>query len=401
MKDREIAEFVGGELSGNGDVELSSVADINLAQSGQISFLEKAGDTIETSASCVLVPRGSTYAGTSTLIKVANPKLAFAQVASLLHPAKIRDPEIHPTAVISKTATLSQNVFVGAFVCVGDASTVGDGTQLRAGAKIGDNVTVGANCVLHPNVFIEDGCTVGDNVILHPGVVIGADGFGYVKDAPTTPSPHHPATTPSPEAGATPPKTGGELNPATPPKTGGESASAPLLKPGGELNPATPPQAGGEYIKFPQIGTVVIEDDVEIGPNTCVDRGALGETRIGAGTKIDNLVQVGHNVQIGKRCVIAAQTGISGSTVIEDDCVIGGQVGFGDHAHVKSGAIIGSQAGVLPGKIVRPGVWWGTPIQPLEEYKRQNAHVKGLERLKTQVKELKARLDETSPDKNA
>jgi UDP-3-O-[3-hydroxymyristoyl] glucosamine N-acyltransferase len=133
----------------------------------------------------------------------------------------------------------------------------------------------------------------------------------------------------------------------------------------------------------------VIEDNFEIGANTCVDRGALGETRIGEGTKIDNLVQVGHNVRIGKRCVIAAQTGISGSTVIEDDCVIGGQVGFGDHARVKSGAVIGSQAGVLPGKIVRPGVWWGTPIQPLEEYKRQNAHLKSIGRMKAEIKDLK------------
>jgi UDP-3-O-[3-hydroxymyristoyl] glucosamine N-acyltransferase len=144
---------------------------------------------------------------------------------------------------------------------------------------------------------------------------------------------------------------------------------------------------------------VVIEDNVEIGANTCVDRGALGETRIGSGTKIDNLVQVGHNVRIGKRCVIAAQTGISGSTVIEDDCVIGGQVGFGDHALVKSGAVIGSQAGILPGKIVRPGVWWGTPIQPLDEFKRQNAHMKGLARLKDEVKELKRRIGGL-PDKD-
>ncbi|MEO7674248.1 MAG: UDP-3-O-(3-hydroxymyristoyl)glucosamine N-acyltransferase, partial [Pyrinomonadaceae bacterium] len=164
------------------------------------------------------------------------------------------------------------------------------------------------------------------------GVVIGADGFGYVRDAT------------------------------------------------------------GTYNKFPQIGTVLIEDNVEIGANSCVDRGALGVTRIGEGTKIDNLVQVGHNVDIGKRCVIAAQTGISGSVVIEDDCVVGGQVGFGDHARVQSGAIIGSQAGVLPGKIVRPGVWWGTPIQPLDEYKRQNAHVKGIDRLKEEIKEMKRQI---------
>ena len=162
--------------------------------------------------------------------------------------------------------------------------------NLRAGAKVGDDVKIGENCVLHPNVFVEDNSQIGNNVILHSGVVIGADGFGYVRDG-----------------------------------------------------------ANG-YVKFPQIGTVIIEDDCEIGAHTCIDRGALGETRIGEGTKIDNLVQIAHNVQIGKRVVIASQTGISGSTIIEDDCVIGGQVGMGDHATVKSGAIIGSQAGVLPEK---------------------------------------------------
>ena len=149
----------------------------------------------------------------------------------------------------------------------------------------------------------------------------------------------------------------------------------------------------GVYHQFPQVGTVVIEDNVEIGANSCIDRGALGETRIGEGTKIDNLVQVGHNVNIGKHCVIAAQTGISGSVTIEDGCVIGGQVGFGDHVTVQSGAVIGSQAGILPGKIVRPGVWWGTPIQPLDEYKRQNAHIKSLERMKAELKEIKRKLD--------
>jgi UDP-3-O-[3-hydroxymyristoyl] glucosamine N-acyltransferase len=187
-------------------------------------------------------------------------------------------------------------------------------------------------------VFIEDGMTIGNRVILHAGVVIGTDGFGYVR---------------------------------------------------GDMG----------YHKFPQIGTVVIEDDVELGANTTVDRGALGRTRIGKGTKLDNMVHVGHNCDIGERVVIAAQTGISGSVTIEDDCVIGGQVGFGDHIHVQSGAVIGSKAGVLPGKIVRPGVWWGIPIQPLDQYKRLNAHLsrvpsmrEELKALSDQVKELKQRL---------
>jgi UDP-3-O-[3-hydroxymyristoyl] glucosamine N-acyltransferase len=336
MKAREIAEFVGGDLHGDGDVEITSVADLSRAEFGQISFLEKdPSEETSLNASCLIVPVGFDVAGLSqtSLVEVSNPKLAFARVAAELHPRKQRRAGRHSSAVISETASIGDDVFIGAFVCVGDDSTIGAGTHLRAGAKIGDGVTIGRNCVLHPNVFVEDGCTVGDNVILHSGVVIGTDGFGFVRDE------------------------------------------------------------NGTYHKFPQIGTVVIENDVEIGANTCIDRAALGETRIGEGTKIDNLVQVGHNVQIGKRCVIAAETGISGSTVIEDDCVIGGQVGFGDHARVKSGAVIGSQAGVLPGKIVRPGVWWGTPIQPLEEYKRQNAHVKGLERLKAEVKELRRKLE--------
>jgi len=358
MKVREIAELVGGELRGDGDAEIVSISDFSTAGPDQIVFIEKLNYELATDASCLIVPRGFdplTFPN-KNLVIVTSPKLAFARIGGVLHPTKYRTAEIHSTAVVSDTATLGDEVFIGAFTCVGDESVIGDGTHIRAGAKVGDGVKVGRNCVLHPNVFIEDGCSIGDNVVLHAGVVIGADGFGYVKDE----SP----TTVSSEADA------------------------------------TPPPAGGELIKFPQIGTVVIEDSVEIGANTCVDRGALGETRIGEGTKIDNLVQVGHNVRIGKRCVIAAQTGISGSTVIEDDCVIGGQVGFGDHALVKSGAIIGSQAGVLPGKIVRPGVWWGTPIQPLDEYKRQNAHVKGVGRLKEEVKNLRERVTslESKPD---
>jgi UDP-3-O-[3-hydroxymyristoyl] glucosamine N-acyltransferase len=175
--------------------------------------------------------------------------------------------------------------------------------------------------------------TIGDRVILHAGVVIGADGFGYVRD----------------DMG---------------------------------------------YHKFPQIGTVVIEDDVELGANTTVDRGALGRTRIGPGTKLDNMVHVGHNCDIGERVVIAAQTGISGSVTIEDDCVIGGQVGFGDHIRVQKGAVIGSKAGVLPGKIVRPGVWWGIPIQPLDEYKRLNAHLSRVPAMRDELKQLRDRVKE-------
>lgn len=332
----ELAAHVGGEIVGDSEIKIFRVADLESAKNGEIAFVEDAKffeAAKKSSASCLIVPLNAEIEFARAMIQVKQPKLAFAQIAALLHPPKRRPPEIHSSAIIAESAEIGSNVFIGAFVCVGENSTVGDKTQIRAGAKIGGNVNVGKNCTIHSNVFLEDNVAIGDNVILHAGVVIGADGFGYVR------APHG-------------------------------------------------------YVKFPQIGTVVIEDDVEIGANSCVDRAALGETRIGKGTKIDNLVQIAHNVLIGERVVIASQTGISGSTVIESDAVIGGQVGFGDHARVLSGAIIGSKAGVLPGKIVRPGVWWGVPVQPLDEYKRQNAHVKALPRLREEVKELRERIAE-------
>ena len=327
MKIRDIARFLRGELTGDGDVEISGIADVARAATGQIAFTTDAEAVVVSGASCLLVPNSFSGVSDVPYIRTANPKFDFAAIAQILHPPKILDAEIHESAVIAVSAKIGSDVFIGAYTYIGNNSEIGNNTDLLAGARVGDNVKIGVGCVLHPNVVIEEGCMIGDRVTLHAGVVIGADGFGYVR-------------------------------------------------------------GDDRHVKFPQIGTVVIENDVEIGANTCIDRGSLSETRIGEGTKIDNLVQIAHNVQIGKRVIIAAQTGISGSTVIEDDCVIGGQVGIGDHARILSGAIIGSQAGVLPGKIVRAGVWWGTPVQPLNEYKRQNAMVKGLDRLRSEVKRL-------------
>ena len=329
----ELATHVGGRLFGDGNISIKRVASLDSAGEGDIAYVEEErlfAAAADSRASCLITPFG-TNVNVPCRIEVKNPKLAFALIAEVLHPPKQRRPEIHHTAVLSSGANIGADVFLGAFVCLGENSTVGDRTQIRAGAKIGDNVRIGSDCVIHPNVFLEDGVTIGSGVIIHAGVVIGADGFGYVR---------------------------------------------------GEMG----------YHKFPQIGTVVIEDDVELGANTCVDRGALGRTRIGRGTKIDNMVHVGHNCDIGERVVIAAQTGISGSVIIEDDCVIGGQVGFGDHIRVLSGAIIGSKAGILPGKIVRPGVWWGIPIQPLDEYKRLNAHIRRLPHVRQELKELTERV---------
>ncbi|MEZ5344566.1 MAG: UDP-3-O-(3-hydroxymyristoyl)glucosamine N-acyltransferase [Pyrinomonadaceae bacterium] len=336
MKTKEIAKLLEGQLIGDEEIEISKISSLERSQNGDLSFLERSSKgTIPENigASCLLVDENFEGSVSSAIIKLKNPKLAFAKIAEILHPPKIRGPEIHKTAVIAENAVIGKDVFIGACCCIGERSEIGDGTQIEAGVKIGDDVKIGTGCSIRQNVFIEDNSVIGDRVILHAGVVVGAEGFGFVR---------------------------------------GEK----------------------RYIKFPQIGNVVIENEVEIGANTCVDRGALGETRIGEGSKIDNLVQIAHNVNIGKRVVIAAQTGISGSVLIEDDCVIGGQVGFGDHSTVKSGAVIGSQAGILPGKIVREGVWWGTPVQPLEDMKRQNAYVKSLPRLKKQIKEIEKLIKE-------
>ena len=331
MRTREIAEFLSAELLGDGNVEITGVAALATATGAEIAFVEKADVEISSAAACLIVPINFAAKTTSPQIRVKDPRLAFSIVAKKLKKYERRYfGKEH--SIIAETADV-RTVEIGAFVTVGDNSFIGEGCELGDGVRIGKNVIIKKFTVLHPNCVIYDNVQIGSHCVVHAGTVIGAEGFGYVRDE------------------------------------------------------------NGEYHQFPQIGKVVIEDNVEIGANSCIDRGALGETRIGEGTKIDNLVQIAHNVQIGKRVVIAAQTGISGSTVIEDDCVIGGQVGMGDHARVQSGAIIGSQAGILPGKIVRPGVWWGTPVQPLDEYKRQNAHVKGLERLKAEVKELRKKLD--------
>lgn len=330
----QISAIVGGiSIVGDAKTEIFRAADLENARAGEISFVEKAeaAEIAKNSeSSCLFVPENFDAPLACSFIRVKNPKLAFAKAARELH-SFYRRAGVHESAIIADDSDV-RAAFVGAFVVIGANTSIGEGAQIFDGVKIGKNISIGKDTIVHPNCVIYDDVSIGSDCVIHAGTIIGADGFGYVRD--------------------------------------GENG----------------------YVKFPQIGTVVIEDDVEIGANTCVDRGALGETFIGRGTKIDNLVQIAHNVRIGRRVVIAAQTGISGSTIIEDDCVIGGQVGIGDHARVLSGAVVGSQAGILPGKIVRAGVWWGTPVQPLDEYKRQNARLKGIARIKDEVKELKKQI---------
>jgi UDP-3-O-[3-hydroxymyristoyl] glucosamine N-acyltransferase len=333
----ELAELVGGLVIGQGTTLIERIANLDKAGDHEIAYVdnEKFFETARNSkASCLIVPSDLKVEFKSpAIIQVSQPKLAFALIGAALHPPKHRDAAIHPTACIAETADIALTAYVGAHVCVGDFSRIGSSTRIEAGVVVGDNVVIGSGCVINPNVVLYDGVSLGNNVILHAAVCIGADGFGYVRD-----------------------------------------------------------RMG--YHKFPQIGTVVIEDDVELGAHTCVDRAALGRTRIGRGTKLDNMVHVGHNCDIGERVVIAAQTGISGSVVIEDDAVIGGQVGFGDHTRVQKGAVIGSKAGILPGKIVRPGIWWGIPVQPLDEYKRLNAHLGRLPKMREELTELRRRVKE-------
>jgi UDP-3-O-[3-hydroxymyristoyl] glucosamine N-acyltransferase len=348
MTTTDLSLHVGGRLLGDGSIHIERVANLDTAGTGEIAYVEQEkffSAATSSQASCLIVPREfvESFKGRiierefgPALIEVAKPKLAFALIAELLHPQKRREPYVHPTAVIAEGADIDLTVYIGPHVSIGAGTRIAAGTRIEAGVVIGENVRVGRDCILHPDVVIYDEIAIGDRVVLHSGVCIGADGFGYVRDDNET--------------------------------------------------------AG--YHKFPQRGTVVIEDDVELGAHTCVDRAAFGQTRIGRGTKIDNLVHVGHNCDIGERVVIAAQTGISGSVIIEDDVVIGGQVGFGDHIRVQSGAVIGSKAGILPGKIVRPGVWWGIPIQPLDEYKRLNAHLGRLPQMREEIKELKRELEE-------
>ncbi len=339
MRIDELARVLGGNFQGDGSREIRGVAALETAAPHDLTFAEGPRATekaAESHAGCILVEPGVTVLGKTT-IAVARPKLAFVRAVEAILPAQAPPPGIHPTAVIAPDVRLGEGVSVGPHVVIESGTVVGARTHLAGGVFLGERVEVGQDCVFHPRVAVYAGAKIGNRVILHAGVVIGSDGFGYVF-------------------------------------------------------------AEGRHVKFPQLGQVILEDDVEIGSNSTVDRGSLGTTVIGQGTKIDNLVQVAHNVRIGRHCVIAAQTGISGSCTIGDYVVMGGQVGMGDHAHVEDQAVLGGGAGILPGKIVRKGeTIWGRPGRPLAEFKRLYAQYAHLPRLAEKVKDLSRRLDKLSP----
>ncbi|MBI3896105.1 MAG: UDP-3-O-(3-hydroxymyristoyl)glucosamine N-acyltransferase [Acidobacteria bacterium] len=325
---QDLARWLAGEPEGELDKLLSGVQSLETAGETDVSFLESernAAQAMASRAGCLLASPGVALPG-RTVIRVRNPRYAIARAIELFHPLPSRQSAIHSTAVISKNVKIGPDVAIGPLSFIGEEVRIGARTSIGAGCVIGDRVVLGEDCVLHPRVSLYPGVRIGSRVILHSGCVIGSDGFGYVFEE-------------------------------------------------------------GRYHKFPQVGTVEIADDVEIGANTTIDRAALGVTRIGRGTKIDNLVQVGHNVQIGENCVIAALVGISGSVVIEDNVVIAGQVGIGDHARVEKAAVLGGQCGILPHKVIRAGqTVWGTPARPLQEHLKQQALLARLSRIEKRVK---------------
>lgn len=318
---QQIAEAVGARLVGDGRVEVSGVASIESASKDDLVFVDDEkhlSAALQSPAGAVIAGEfAASNASARPLLISDHPKLSFARAARFLREASaVSQSTVHPTAVIHSSVVLGPGVHVEARAVICERAQIGANTRVGAGSVVGADVSIGKDCEIYPNVTIYPWATLGDRVIVHAGAVLGSDGFGYVRDRKT-----------------------------------------------------------GHYEKFPQVGRLVIEDDVEIGANTTVDRGALDETRIRRGAKIDNLVHIGHNCDIGEDVVIAAQTGLSGSIVLENGVVLGGQVGIGEHARLEAGVMLGGQGGVLPNKVLRgKGVaFWGTPAQPVRQYLKQLA----------------------------
>ena len=335
MRVRELAEWLGATYEGDGEKELTGMAALETAGASEVAFIgsrKAAAQADSSAAGCLLVPAEWPSPSYRTVIRVAEPRTAFARAMSRFYPTAELKPGVHPTAVVGSNVEMGALVYIGPHAVVGDGSRVGVATSIGAGCYVGKRVALGEGCVLHPNVTVYDNVDIGRGSILHSGCVIGADGFGYVLE-------------------------------------------------------------NDRWHKFPQVGRVEIGDFVEIGANSCVDRAALGVTSIGEGSKLDNMVHVGHNCRIGRHVVVAAQTGFSGGVVVEDHAVIGGQVGIGDKARIESRAVLGSGCGVLSSKIVRSGeTVWGTPARPLKHHLETLANLARLPDLRREVAELKRRL---------
>jgi len=319
MKAREIAEAVGGRVAGDGEKEVARVASLSGAGAGDLSFVEDAkfvAAASQSKAGALIVGDFDAAAlNGRTLIICRNPRLAFAKAGTALARAAERPSGVDKTAVVHGSANLGEKVSVGALAYVGPRVKIGRGTTVGPGCMLLGEVEIGEDCELVARVTIYPKTKIGNRAVIHAGAVLGSDGFGFVPDEQ------------------------------------------------------------GRFQKFPQMGTLEIGDDVEIGANSTVDRGALDATVIGNGVKLDNLVHVGHNVRLGENVVTAAQTGISGSSVVEKNVLIGGQVGIADHVTIEEGAILGAQAGIPSNKTIRGKgvVFWGTPARPIREYLKELA----------------------------
>jgi UDP-3-O-[3-hydroxymyristoyl] glucosamine N-acyltransferase len=329
----ELAEYLGARLEGDPRAQISGVASPERAGTGDLIYFDSPRNqkrAADSAARCVLAKHGERMAG-KTILETSDPKFAFAKAARWLQPDRAPSAGVHPTAIIAADAKVAARVFIGPYVVIEDGAEIGAGTEIEAHCFLGRGAYVGENCRLHPRVTLYAGSRLGDHVEVHSGAVIGADGFGYVF---------------------------------------------------GE----------GRHLKFPQIGSVEIGDDVEIGANTTIDRGSLEDTQIGDGVKIDNLVQVAHNVRVGEHSVLAAQTGVSGSSTIGTRVIVGGQVGIADHCRIEDGAIVGAQAGIPTGKTIRGGqTVWGTPARPLAKFKEQYAWFARLPELAERVRRLEGK----------
>lgn len=331
----QIAELCEGQAEGDAELLITGANTLENATDHDLSFVanRKAVESAASSrAGCLLVPNSFAQTGTWALIRVANARAAFARALEALYPKRRPLPYVHPTSTIALSASMASDCFLGAYAVIGEDTHIGSGCSIGNGCVIGDRVTIGENTTLHANVTIYDDTHIGARVVLHSGCVLGADGFGFSL-------------------------------------------------------------AGERYEKFPQVGRVEIGDDVEIGANSCVDRAALGVTRIGEGSKLDNLVHVAHNCVIGKHVVVAAQTGFSGSVVVGDYAVIGGQAGIGEKAKIESKAVVGGKSGVLTSQRVASGEpVWGIPARPLRQHLKGLAHVAKLPQLRAELQELKEKI---------
>ncbi|MCU1242922.1 MAG: UDP-3-O-acylglucosamine N-acyltransferase [Candidatus Acidoferrum typicum] len=330
----ELAAAIGAKLQGDHSFEVRGVAAPERAGAHDLIYVEAAKHAARAAASaaaCVIAGE-SLVIGGKTVLRHAQPKIAFAKAAAIMLERGPISAGIHATAIVAPLAGIGKDVGIGPYAVIGEDAHIGDGTQIGAHCVIGAGCWIGESCRIHPHVTLYARARIGNRVEIHAGTVIGADGFGYVY-------------------------------------------------------------GDGRYWKFPQVGIVQIADDVEIGANATIDRGSLDDTRIADGVKLDNLVHVGHNVQIGEHTVIAAQTGISGSSSVGHHVFIGGQVGIADHCTLEDGAIAGAQAGIPTGKTIRAGqTVWGTPAREIGKFKEAYAWYARLPDLGARIKEIESRI---------